>query len=169
MSAGGRWKKQWNWIENWTAVENSFNLQGWVIRGCPEWALACLEKALSQLSSSLQRAIDIFFFFFNSFASRNRRHSCQGRKLRCVTFVLSFFPREYRSDCITLHMNNNRSLYKQKSRIQWYIVKRGSREERELNEVQKLLMWEFLCRQLKWIPTQIFQWTRTWSISAFLL
>ena len=39
-------------------------------RGFAEKALECLEKALSHLSSSLQRAIDIFCF--NSFASTEK-------------------------------------------------------------------------------------------------
>ena len=87
-------KNNENLIQKWTAVENSFNLWGWGLRGCAEKARACLEKTLSHLSSSLQHAINIFFFQFFCLNGQNkeheRRHSCHGWKLRCVTFVYLF-------------------------------------------------------------------------------
>ena len=73
-------------------------------------------------------------------------------------------------------MNNNRFLYKlqcgrretvERERLSGdcnQVVNRGSRERRELNEVQKFSLWKFLCRQLKWISTQFFPRTRSWQI-----
>ena len=111
---------------------------------CAEKTLACLEKVVSQLSSSLQRAIDIFFQFFvlkRQKKENDRRHSCRDRKFLCVTFVY-LFPSD---GIITLDMNKNRSFINRNQQVQcrrrkihghWILIKRverGSREKRELN------------------------------------
>ena len=93
VSAGGRWKKQWEFDWKLNSSGKRFQpLRVRVQRVCRVGSRMLGKGAITvgQFASTCDRHSFQFFCLSGQNKQHDRRHSCRDRKMRCVTFCLSF-------------------------------------------------------------------------------